>query len=84
MEILAELTEEILGLGRHRAARYRIRRAARAVLQGHDGRIAIFRSGRWGYCKVPGGGIEQARQQSQHSGARSLRKQATTPLSGRA
>ncbi len=59
MELLAEITEEGLGLRRRRASKYRVRKTARAVLLDMNGRVALFHSAKWGYYKVPGGGIER-------------------------
>ncbi len=59
MELLKEITESSLGLSRHLASRYKVRRAARAVLFNEKEEVALQYSSRLKYHKLPGGGIEE-------------------------
>jgi 8-oxo-dGTP diphosphatase len=58
MKLLKELTNEDVGLKNKKVSEYRIRRAARAVVFGKDGKVAILHASRNGYHKIAGGGIE--------------------------
>ncbi len=57
--LLAQITDESLGIRSEKCKGYGLRRAARAVLSDSRGRIALMNVSRWKYHKLPGGGLEE-------------------------
>lgn len=59
MKLIAQITDELLGLTLPATPIDRIRHAARGVLADKSGRIAVMHVTRHGYFKLPGGGMEE-------------------------
>jgi ADP-ribose pyrophosphatase YjhB (NUDIX family) len=58
LEILAEITEEEVGLKPSKPSSYTLRKASRAVVSGPGGKVALMYSPRDRSYELPGGGIE--------------------------
>jgi 8-oxo-dGTP diphosphatase len=58
MKLLKEMSNKTQGIKSKQVATWRLRRAARAVLFGKDGRVAILHASKNGYHKIAGGGVE--------------------------
>lgn len=58
MKLIKELTNKDVGLKNKRVNEYNVRKAARAVVFGKDGKVAILHASKNGYHKIVGGGIE--------------------------
>ncbi|MFA6897125.1 MAG: NUDIX domain-containing protein [Patescibacteria group bacterium] len=60
MELLREISESDIGapLGEKKDIRYKLRKAARALVFNREGKIAILFVSKKNYHKLPGGGIE--------------------------
>ncbi len=58
MKLIQELTNNDIGLRNKKVTEYRVRKAARAVVFGKDGKVAILHASKNGYHKIAGGGIE--------------------------
>jgi ADP-ribose pyrophosphatase YjhB (NUDIX family) len=60
MKILFEISDATLGIGRGEqlGENYQIRKSARAVLERGDGTIALQHLKKYGFYKLPGGGVE--------------------------
>ncbi|MDE1828541.1 MAG: NUDIX domain-containing protein [Candidatus Micrarchaeota archaeon] len=66
MELLAEISEETFGKKAPKNVRYKVRRAARAVIFNKENKIALMYASKYGYYKLPGGGIEE-RESIEHA-----------------
>ena len=58
MRLITELTNKDVSLKNKKVVEYRVRKAARAVVFGKDGKVAILHVSKHGYHKIAGGGIE--------------------------
>ena len=58
MKLITELTNKDVSLKNKKVSEYRVRKAARAVVFGKDGKVAILHASKHGYHKIAGGGIE--------------------------
>ena len=59
MRVIKTLKDGSFGFKERKRANYRLRRAARAVIFDKRGRVAMLHATKYGYYKVPGGGIEK-------------------------
>ena len=60
MKLLGEITEKDIGISQPSGGevKYKLRKAARAVVFDQTGRIALMNVSKRGYHKLPGGGVE--------------------------
>jgi len=59
MELLSEINDKDVGAKSKEGIKYRLRRAARAVIFDNDSKVAILHVSKRGYHKLPGGGFEE-------------------------
>ena len=59
MKLIKELTNQDVGLENNKGTKYKLRRAARAIVMDKDGKVAILNASKYGYHKIAGGGIEE-------------------------
>jgi ADP-ribose pyrophosphatase YjhB (NUDIX family) len=58
MELLAEIFDRTVGASPRKVLKWRVRRSSRVVLLTENGEVVLVYSRKFGYHKLPGGGIE--------------------------